>query len=153
LSRDRDRGRAEWQPTYPVWAPAVAVSTLAAGLAAPVAESLVTGGPSRLTLGAILDVGRGDAAGLTPMALAVLAMATILASVPPGLLSLFLITLTELRLRFHPVAGAVTFGVLGMLLAQSFAPAVFGFVFGLVSLGGTAAILALHRHFAGGKRA
>jgi hypothetical protein len=139
-----------WQPTYTVWAPSVAVSTFAAGLAAPIAESLATGRPARLTLEAILDVGRGDSAGLTAMALAVLAMTIILASVPPGLLSLFLITLTKLRLRFHPLVGAATFGLLAILLAQSFAPAVFGLVFGLVSLGGTAAGLALHRHFAAG---
>ena len=141
-------GDAPWQPTYIVWAPAVLISTFAAGLVAPMAESLATGGPARLSIEAILDIGRGDAAGLTPMALTVLVMTTILASVPPGLLSLFLITLTELRLRFHAPVGAATFGLLAILLAQSFAPALFGFVFGLVSLGGTAAGLALHRHFA-----
>jgi hypothetical protein len=141
-------GDSLWQPTYIVWAPSVAVSTFAAGLAAPIADSLATGRPARLTLEAVLDVGRGDAAGLTPMALAVLVMATILASVPPGLLSLFLITLTKLRLRFHALVGAAAFGLLAILLAQSFAPAVLGLAFGLVSLGGTAAGLALHRHLA-----
>lgn len=141
MSRDQP-----WQPTYVVWAPAVLVSTFAAGLAAPLAESLATGGPARLSIETILDIGRGDSAGLTPMALVVLVMTCILASVPPGLVSLFLITLTELRLRFHPLVGALTFGLLAIVLAQSLAPAVFGFVFGLVSLGGIAAGLALHRH-------
>jgi hypothetical protein len=142
-------GGAPWQPTYLVWAPSVAISTFAAGLAAPALASLAAGRAAGLPLDTMLGLARGDAGTLTPMGLVVLAMATILASVPPGLLSLFLITLTELRLRFHALVGAATFGLLAILLAQSLAPALFGFVFGLVSVGGTAAGLALHRHFAG----
>ncbi len=136
-----------WQPTYIVWAPSVLISTLAAGLAAPAAASLVAGRAAGLPLETMLGLARGEAGETTAMGLAVLVMATVAAAVPPGLLSLFLITLTELRLRFHPLVGALVFGLLAMLLAQSFAPAVFGFVFGLVGLGGTAAGLALHRQF------
>lgn len=147
--RRPERG-PEWQPTYPVWAPAVLASTFLGAAAA----SAVTGWISPGAIGSPLELapslGSGEAAQLPPVALAiVVVMATVAGSVPPGLLSLFLITLTDARLRLHPLIGATIFGLVGGVMAQTAAAALFAATFGLVSLGGIAAALAVHRHMSG----
>ena len=134
-------GGQAWQPTYPVWAPAVLASTFAAALATPRLALLVAGRAVATPLEAALALGDSAAGGLV-----VAAMATVAMAVPPGLLSLFLITLTDARLRLHPAIGAAVFGTVAGLMGQTLAAAAFGFFFGLISLGGTAAALALHRH-------
>ena len=136
----------EWQPTYPVWASGVLASTFLALLVAPQATSLLAGTPWASPLGAAIELGRGHSQGLTAMAVAVVFGTTVLLSVLPGLLSLFLITLTDLRLRLHAPIGAIFFGGTAALMVQTVPAAIFAFVFGLVGLGGTAAALALHRN-------
>jgi hypothetical protein len=69
----------------------------------------------------------------------------VLISVLPGLLSLFLISLTEIRLAVHPAVGAAFFAVSAGWVGQSLGGAVFGFVFGLASLGTIALLLGLRR--------
>ena len=135
----------QWEPTYPVWAGAVLASTFVALLAAPQAATLLAGAPWAWPLSVALELGRGDSRGVTAMAVAVMFGTTVLLGVFPGLLSLFLITLTDLPLRLHAPIGAIFFGALTALMVQTVAAAIFAFVFGLVSLGGIAAALALHR--------
>jgi len=72
-------------------------------------------------------------------------MMMVLIAALPGLLSLFLIALTEMRLALHPLVGAAFFGLSAGWVGQSLAGAVFGLIFGLASLGTIALLLGLRR--------
>jgi len=73
-------------------------------------------------------------------------MLMVLISVLPGLLSLFLLALTEMRLAFHPLVGGIFFSLSAGWVGQSLAGAVFGLIFGLASLGTIALLLGLRRY-------
>ncbi len=139
------RGSSEWQPTYVYWFLSVYVWTALAGLAASLVTPAVFDAAAGWGLNAFLSFLRAEGAEGPGIALA-LAMGVLLLSVPPGMLSLFLVALTDLRLALHPLIGAAFFGVWVGWLLQSLPGAVFGLVFGIVSVGGTAGMLALRRH-------
>jgi len=134
--------RFEWEPNYIVWALSIFVSTfIAVVLAALVMHLLLSGGSGNmLTTFGVADV--------SFMQVVVFVGAIIGISVLPGMLSLFLISLTDVPLSRHPLIGAAGFGVVGGMMAQSLSIAGAAFLFGLVSLGGSTAILALHRRYA-----
>jgi hypothetical protein len=98
-------------------------------------------------IGGVTVFGASGGYRLDPLGIAILVFGIVFASVPPGLLSLFLITLTDVPLRHHPLIGAVAFAVSAGFLVRSAPAAVFGFFYGFTSLGGSAAALAAHRHF------
>lgn len=133
-----------WEPTYLFWSIAVYISTAAAGLAASLATPLVHGAASGWGLETLLSYLTSNGAQGVGLVLA-LAMAVLMLSVPPGLLSLYLMALSNLRLALHPVVGAVFFAIGVGWLLQSLPGAVFGLLFGGVSLGGTALMLGLRR--------
>lgn len=134
----------DWEPGYATWAASVysgaIVGSLAASWLSPIIAPQTAGWGLPALVGLLSREGSGGAA----LYLSV-AMMMVLISVLPGLLSLFLITLTEARLAVHPLAGAVFFGISAGWVGQSVGGAVFGFVFGLASLGTIALLLALRR--------
>ena len=118
--------------SYLVWSIGLYVSTIAAAVAAAIAPAVIHGG---------MD----NAANLLGSLLIGMAVFT-LGAWPPGLLSIFLFALTDLRPRHHALVGAAVFATLGGLLGGfSAAGAVYGAVFGLVSVGGAAGTIALYR--------
>jgi hypothetical protein len=134
----------DWEPGYATWASSVyagaAVGSAVASWASPVVDARTSGWGIPALLGLL---GREGAAG--SMLYLSVAMMMVLISVLPGLLSLFLITLTEMRLALHPLVGAVFFGVSAGWVSQSLGGAVFGFLFGFASLGTIALLLGLRR--------
>ena len=135
---------SDWQPGYATWAASVYAGALVGSVAASWLTPLVAPQASGWGLPALFGLlGREGSSG--PVLYLSVAMMMVLISVLPGLLSLFLITLTEMRLALHPVVGAVFFAVSAGWVGQSFAGAVFGFVFGLASLGTIALLLGLRR--------
>jgi hypothetical protein len=81
----------------------------------------------------------------TPVLIFSLALAFVLVSVPPGLVSLFLITVTDVRLVLHPLVGALFFAVAAGWITQSPGGIVFGGIFGAISLGLSAGLLTARR--------
>lgn len=135
-----------WEPGYGTWASSVYAGAVAGSVAASSLSPLVVAETAGWGLPALFQLLGSEGAGGPSLYLFV-AMLMILVSVLPGLVSLFLITLTEMRLALHPLVGAVFFVVSAGLIGQSVGSAVFGFLFGLASLGTTALLLALRRAF------
>lgn len=140
-------GDREWQPTYVYWFASVYISTAVAGIAASLVTPAVFGDAVGWGWEALLSFLRSEGAGGLGLFIAV-AMILLLLSVPPGMLSLFLVALSETRLALHPVVGGAFFAIAVGWLLQAIAGALFGLIFGGVSLGGTAAMLALRRTIA-----
>lgn len=135
-----------WEPGYVTWASSVYAGAAVGSVAASRLSPLVAAETAGWGLPALVGLlGREGAAG--PALYLSVAMLMVLISVLPGLLSLFLITLTDIRLALHPVVGAIFFALTAGLVSQSAGGAVFGFVFGLSSLGTSALLLALRRAF------
>ena len=134
----------EWQPGYVTWAVAVYSGAFAGSAAASWLSPLIaipTSGWGLPTLLRLLSSEGGSGAALYFS----VALMMVLISVLPGLLSLFLITLTELRLALHPLIGGAFFAVSTGWVSQSVGGAVFGLVFGLASLSIVALLLGLRR--------
>lgn len=136
----------EWQPGYVTWAASVYAGAVAGSAAASwlspllVAQAAGWGLP---ILQRVLSAEGGSGAVLYLSG----AMMMVLISVLPGLLSLFLIALTEMRLALHPLVGGAFFAASTGWVSQSAGGAVFGLVFGLASLGTVAILLGLRRHY------
>lgn len=137
---------SDWQPGYGTWAASVYAGAVAGSAAASWLSPMLVSGTAGWGLPALHGLLAGEGAGGGSLYL-FLAMMMVLISVLPGLLSLFLITLTEIRLALHPLVGAIFFGVSAGLIGQSVGGAIFGLVFGLASLGTSALLLALRRSF------
>ena len=136
----------EWQPGYVTWATSVYAGAFAGSVAASWLSPLLvpqTAGWGLATLQRLLSGEGGSGAALYLS----VAMMMVLISVLPGLLSLFLITLTQMRLALHPLVGGAFFAVSTGWVSQSVGGAVFGLVFGLASLGTVALLLGLRRHY------
>lgn len=134
----------EWQPGYVTWAASVYAGALAGSVAASWLSPLLvaeTAGWGLPTLQRLLSGEGGSGAGLY----LALAMMMVLISVLPGLLSLFLIALTEMRLALQPLVGGAFFAASTGWVSQSAGGAAFGLVFGLTSLGTIAILLGLRR--------
>jgi hypothetical protein len=137
---------SDWEPGYATWASSVYAGAIVGSVAASRLSPLVVAGTAGWGLPALFGLlGRDGAAG--PALYLPIAMMMVLIGVLPGLLSLFLITLTRMRLALHPLVGAVFFGLSAGLVGQSVGGAVFGFVFGFASLGTIALLLGLRRRF------
>jgi hypothetical protein len=134
----------DWQPGYVTWAGSVYVGAVAGSAAASWLSPLLVARTSGWGLPALQRLLSGEGASGPILYLSV-AMMMVLISTLPGLLSLFLIALTEVPRALHPVAGAVFFGLSAGWVGQSIAGAVFGLIFGLASLGTTALLLGLRR--------
>jgi len=134
----------DWEPGYATWASSVyagaAVGSAAASWLSPLLVARTQGWGLPALYGLLSREGSSG-----PALYLSVAMLMVLISVLPGLLSLFLITLTEMRLALHPVVGAIFFAVAAGLISQSVGGAVFGFLFGLASLGTIALLLGLRR--------
>lgn len=135
----------DWQPTYLTWAPSVYVGAIGGTLVASRLSPLLAPSTDGWGLAALLRLIEADVAP-TPVLILLLALAFVLVSVPPGLMSLFLITVTDVPLRLHPLVAGAFFGVGAGWVTQSLAGAVFGALFGGVSLAITAGLLAAKRH-------
>ena len=134
----------DWQPRYATWAASVYAGAVVGSVAASWISPLVAPQTSGWGIPALLGLlGREGSAG--PALHLSVAMIMVLIAVLPGLMSLFLISLTEIRLALHPAVGAVFFAVSAGWVGQSLGGAVFGFVFGLASLGTIALLLGLRR--------
>lgn len=134
-----------WEPTYPVWASSVYVGAIGGTLAASRLAPLIAPETVGWGLPALLRAIEADAAPL-PVLLLSLALAFVLISMLPGLTSLFMITVTDLPLGLHPFAGGAFLAIAAGWVTQSIAGAVFGAVFGLVSLGLIVALLTATRY-------
>ena len=135
---------SEWQPGYVTWASSIYVGAFAGSAAASWLSPLLvarTSGWGLPTLQQLLS----DEGGSGPALYLSIALMMVLISVLPGLLSLFLITLTQTRLAFHPPVAGAFFAVSAGWVSQSGEGAVFGLVFGLASLGTVALLLGLRR--------
>jgi hypothetical protein len=134
----------EWQPGYVTWAASVYAGALAGSAAASWLSPLLaaqTAGWGLPTLQRLLSGEGGSGAALYLS----VALMMVLISVLPGLLSLFLIALTQARLALHPLVGGAFFAVSTGWVSQSVGGALFGLVFGLASLGTIALLLGLRR--------
>jgi hypothetical protein len=135
---------SEWEPGYVTWGASVYAGAFAGSAAAswlaPVLAAATRGWGLPALHGLLIREGAGG-----PALYLSLAMMMVLISVLPGLLSLFLVTLTQLRLALHPLVGTAFFAVSAGWVSQSAAGAVFGFVFGFASLGTIALLLGLRR--------
>ena len=141
---DSNPGSDDWQPGYAVWAAAVYSGAVVGSGAASWLSPLVAPRTAGWGFPALFGLlGREGSSG--PALYLSVAMIMVLISVLPGLLSLFLISLTEIRLAVHPAVGAAFFAVSAGWVGQSLGGAVFGFVFGLASLGTIALLLGLRR--------
>ena len=140
--RDTD---PDWQPGYALWASSVYIGAIGGTIAASRFSAWIVPHTAGWGFPALRQVLEADSAPAPVLALS-LALAFVLISVLPGLMSLFLITVTDIEFRLHPVIGAVFFGVGAGWVTQSLGGAVFGTAFGLVSLGITAGLLAAKRH-------
>jgi hypothetical protein len=134
----------EWEPGYVTWAASVysgaVVGSAAASWLSPMAAPQTAGWGLPALVGLLTGEGSGG-----PALYLSIALMMVLFSVLPGLLSLFLVALTRLRLALHPLVGAIFFGASAGWVGQSAGGAVFGFVFGLASLGTIALLLGLLR--------
>jgi hypothetical protein len=142
----------EWQPGYVTWAASVYAGAFAGSAAASWLSPLLaerTSGWGLPMLQRLLSSEGGSGAILY----ASVALMMILISVLPGLLSLFLITLTQLRLALHPPVGGAFFAVSTGWVSQSAGGAAFGLLFGLASLGTVALLLGLRRLYDRRRRA
>lgn len=135
----------DWQPAYPLWASSVYVGAIGGTLAASRIVPWLTASTSGWGFPALLDLVEAEHASAPVLALS-LALAFVLISVLPGLMSLFLITVTDVRLALHPPIGGGFFALSAGWVSQSVGGVLFGAVFGLVSLGLTATLLAARRH-------
>jgi len=135
---------SDWEPGYVTWAASVYSGAVVGSVAASWLSPIVAPQTAGWGLPALIGLLSGEGAAGPALYLSV-AMMMVLIAVLPGLLSLFLITLTETRLALHPVVGAIFFAVSAGLVGQSLGGAVFGFVFGLASLGTSALLLGLRR--------
>lgn len=134
----------EWEPGYVTWASSVYAGAVVGSAAASWLSPLLVGRTAGWGLPALFGLlNREGAAG--PALYLSVAMMMVLISVLPGLLSLFLITLTQMRLALHPLVGAIFFALSAGWVGQSVGGAVFGFLFGLASLGAIALLLGLRR--------
>jgi len=134
----------EWQPGYVTWAASVYAGAVAGSVAASWLSPLLVARTAGWGLPALQRLLSGDGASGPSLYLSIAMMMVLIATLP-GLLSLFLIALTEVRLALHPAVGAVFFGVSAGWVSQSLAGAVFGLIFGFASLGTIALLLALRR--------
>lgn len=135
----------DWQPSYPAWASSVYIGAIGGMLAASWLTPRILPDTAGWGLAALMQLLEGDRAS-TPVLAFSLVLAFVLVSVLPGLMSLFLITVTDLRFLLHPLVGGAFFGLGAGWVTQSVSGAVFGAVFGLVSLGITAGLLAADRY-------
>jgi hypothetical protein len=134
----------DWEPGYATWAASVYSGAIVGSVAASWLSPILARQTEGWGLPALIGLlGREGAAG--PALYLSVAMLMVLIAVLPGLLSLFLITLTELRLALHPAVGAIFFAVSAGLISQSLGGAMFGLVFGFASLGTIALLLGLRR--------
>ena len=134
----------DWQPGYATWAVSVYAGAVVGSVAASSLSPMLAPQTAGWGIPALLGLfGREGSAG--PALHLSVAMIMVLIAVLPGLMSLFLISLTEIRLALHPAVGAVFFAVSAGWVGQSLGGAVFGFVFGLASLGTIALLLGLRR--------
>ncbi len=134
----------DWEPGYLAWAASVYSGAVVGSVAASWLSPLLVARTAGWGLPALVGTLSREGSGGPALYLSV-AMMMVLFSVLPGLLSLFLVTLTRVRLPLHPLVGAVFFGASAGWVGQSFGGAVFGFVFGLASLGTIALLLGLRR--------
>jgi hypothetical protein len=135
----------DWQPGYALWASSVYAGAIGGTIAASRLSAWIVPDTAGWGFPTLMQALEADSAPAPVLALS-LALAFVLVSVLPGLMSLFLITVTDVRLRLHPLIGAAFFGLGAGWVTQSLGGAVFGAVFGLVSLGITAGLLAARRH-------
>jgi hypothetical protein len=122
--------------------------TAAGGLAASLLTPLVSGSATGWGLNSAIALLKAEGA-TGPGLMLGLTLGNLLLSTIPGLLSLFLVAVADTRLELHPVIGGLFCGVWAGWIMQSPTGAAFGFIFGGVSLGGTAAMLALNKHLRG----
>jgi hypothetical protein len=144
VTPDRATGEGQWQPSYPLWASSVYAGAIVGTLAASRLSPLLAPATEGWGLPALLRLVEADTAPM-PIAAFSLALLFVLVSMLPGLVSLFLITVTDLPPATHPLFGSLFLGVSAGWVTQSFGGAVFGAVFGLVSLGFIAGLLAIRR--------
>jgi hypothetical protein len=135
---------SEWEPGYSAWAASVYAGAVAGSAAASWLSPLLIARTAGWGLPALHGLLTGEGAGGGALYLS-MAMMMVLISVLPGLLSLFLITLTQMRLLLHPLVGGAFFAVSAGWVGQSVAGAVFGLVFGFASLGTVAVLLGMSR--------
>jgi hypothetical protein len=136
----------DWEPGYVTWAASVYAGAFAGSAAASWLSPILAPRTAGWGLPALIGLLSGEGSSGPALYLS-LAMMMVLISVLPGLLSLFLITLTQMRLRLHPLVGAVFFGLSSGWVSQSVGGAAFGLIFGAVSLGTIALLLGLRRRF------
>jgi hypothetical protein len=135
---------SDWEPGYVTWAASVYSGAVAGSVAASWLSPILVPQTAGWGLPALIGLLSREGSGGAALYLSA-AMLMVLIAVLPGLLSLFLITLTQVRLVLHPVVGALFFAVSAGWVSQSVGGAVFGLVFGFVSLGTIALLLALRR--------
>jgi hypothetical protein len=135
---------SDWEPGYATWAASVYAGAVVGSVAASLLSPLLVARTAGWGLSALVGLLSREGSGGPALYLSV-AMMMVLISVLPGLLSLFLITLTQIRLALHPLVGAIFFAVSAGWIGQSVAGAVFGFLFGLASLATIALLLGLRR--------
>jgi hypothetical protein len=135
---------SDWQPGYVAWAGSVYAGAVVGSVAASRLSPMLVADTAGWGLPALVGLLKGEGAGGPALYLSI-ALMMVLISVLPGLLSLFLVTLTRLRLALHPVVGALFFAVSAGWVSQSAGGAAFGLIFGLTSLGTTALLLGLGR--------
>lgn len=135
---------SDWEPGYVGWAASVYSGAVAGSVVASWLSPMVAPQTAGWGLPALVGLLTGEGSGGAALYLS-LALMMVLISVLPGLLSLFLVTLTRLRLALHPLVGAIFFGASTGWVGQSAGGAVFGSVFGLASLGTIALLLGLLR--------
>jgi hypothetical protein len=138
------RPAPDWEPGYVTWAASVYAGAVAGSAAASWLSPLLVERTAGWGLPALVGLLSREGSEGAALYLSI-AMMMVLVSILPGLLSLFLITLTQVRLALHPAVGAIFFAVSAGWVGQSAAGAVFGFVFGLASLGTLALLLGLRR--------
>lgn len=135
---------SEWEPGYATWAASVYAGAVVGSVVASWLSPAVAARTEGWGLPALIGLLSREGSGGPALYLSV-AMMMILIAVLPGLLSLFLITLTQVRLLLHPLTGAAFFGISAGWVSQSAGGAAFGFVFGFASLGTIALLLGLRR--------
>lgn len=135
---------SDWEPGYAFWAASVYLGAVAGSAAASRLSPAVAPQSAGWGLPALVALLNSEGSDGPALYLSI-AVLMVLVSVLPGLLSLFLVTLTRLRLALHPLAGAVFFGVSAGWVGQSLPGAVFGSLFGFASLGTIALLLGLRR--------
>ena len=137
--------RPDWQPSYPVWATSVYLGAIGGTLAASFLAPRIVPGTSGWGLPTLLGLLESDSTP-APVLVFSLAFAFVLLSLLPGLMSLFLVALTDLPFRTHPIAGALFFGLGAGWVTQSLGGGVFGALFGAFSLGIIVLLLAGRRY-------